>query len=319
MNNIYSLIENSGVLPVINLSDPTKAIDLVDSFARANIKAIEVTLRSEKSINSIEIIRKERPDFIVGAGTILNLDICKKAIAKGAQFIVSPGFDEEILGYCNSINIPYFPGCSTATEVQKAVKLGVKVIKFFPADICGGADVIKAFSGPFPDVKWLPTCGINLKNLADYVKLPQVLACGGSFMAPADMIKNNDFGAIEALAKEAYKISLGFELAHVGINEKNADDAKKVTFRICDAFMFQFIECSNSYFSGTVAEICKEPFPGTMGHVGIRTNNMNRAMAYLKAKGFDFDEKNIKTDDKGIYVAYLKEEIGGFAFHLVRR
>lgn len=143
------------------------------------------------------------PEMLVGAGTVLTIDQVKRAVKAGAKFIVSPGFDPEIVDYCLENNIPVLPGCITPSEVAQAVKRGLKVVKFFPAEQAGGIAMIKAMAAPYTMVKFMPTGGINTKNLADYLSCDKILCCGGSWMVKGDMIKAGEFDKITAMTKEA--------------------------------------------------------------------------------------------------------------------
>ena len=143
------------------------------------------------------------PEMLVGAGTVLTIDQVNRAVKAGAKFIVSPGFDPEIVDYCLENNIPVLPGCITPSEVAQAVKRGLKVVKFFPAEQAGGIAMIKAMAAPYTMVKFMPTGGINTKNLADYLSCDKILCCGGSWMVKGVMIKAGEFDKITAMTKEA--------------------------------------------------------------------------------------------------------------------
>ena len=319
MKTAMQTIQDMGILPVINIPDVDSAIPLVDALRDGGLNAIEVTLRSEGSMNAIRRIRAERPDFVVGAGTVLSVETCQKALEAGASYIVSPGLDMEILSYCKEHDVPYVPGCTSATEIQLAAKEGLKTIKFFPAELSGGIAAITLLSGPFPDLKFVPTGGITFENLGSYLRSPKVAACGGSFMAPADLIKAGKFDQITENCKRAVRISLGFELAHVGINHESEKDAAKTVEAICRAFLLEPIPKNSCIFAGTAVESMKQPFLGTKGHVGFFTNSVSRAMAFFEKNGIEIDREHIKQDTIRLVAVYLKEEIGGFAFHVVRR
>lgn len=147
------------------------------------------------------------PEMLVGAGTVLTIDQVNRAVKAGAKFIVSPGFDPEIVDYCLENNIPVLPGCITPSEVAQAVKRGLKVVKFFPAEQAGGIAMIKAMAAPYTMVKFMPTGGINTKNLADYLSCDKILCCGGSWMVKGDMIKSGEFDKIKQMTKEAVELA----------------------------------------------------------------------------------------------------------------
>ena len=312
--------EQTGILPVINISEASVAEDVAKALRAGGLNSIEVTLRSADSLESIKIIKEKFPDMTVGAGTVLSTKTVDDALAAGADFIVCTGFDEEIVDYCIKNGVLVVPGVSSGSEIQKAVKMGLKILKFFPAELSGGIEAIKLLSGPFPSVKFVPTGGINFKNLGTYLENEKILACGGSYMATADQIKNRDFEGITAACKKALDISLGFELAHVGINNQDEDTALSEAERLANIFRFPIKVGNSSIFTGTAAEFMKTMFYGTNGHIGFKTNSVARALAYFENNDIEIIEESIRKDAKGKLVsAYLKNEIGGFAVHVVRK
>lgn len=194
--------KQTGILPVINIPNVSLAIDIAKAIRNGGINSIEVTLRSADSLESIKTIKEAFPDMCVGAGTVLDCNTVDKALAAGADFIVCPGYDEKIVDYCISKNVEVVPGCTSASEIQHAVGKGLTLLKFFPAELSGGLEAIKLLSGPFPNVKFVPTGGINFKNLGSYLENEKILACGGSYMATAEQIKNRDFCALLPPAKK---------------------------------------------------------------------------------------------------------------------
>lgn len=312
--------EQTGILPVINIPEASLAEDVAKALRAGGLNSIEVTLRSSDSLESIKIIKEKFPDMTVAAGTVLSTKTVDDVLAAGADFIVCPGFDEEIVDYCNKKGVLVVPGVSSGSEIQKAVKMGLKILKFFPAELSGGIEAIKLLSGPFPSVKFVPTGGINFKNLGTYLENEKILACGGSYMATADQIKNRDFEGITAACKKALDISLGFELAHVGINNADADTALGESEKLANIFRLPLKVGNSSIFTGTAAEFMKTMFYGTNGHIGFKTNSVARALAYFENNDIEIIQESIRKDEKGKLVsAYLKNEIGGFAVHVVRK
>ncbi len=319
MKNTASVVEKYGVLPVINITDVEQAEPLAAALVEGGLPLIEVTLRSACSLESIRAIRKAFPDMLIGAGTVLTTASVDEALEAGADYIVSPGYDPELVDYCHAKDVEIVPGCSTASEIQDAVKHGIKTVKFFPAELGGGVPAIKLLAGPFAGVKFLPTGGITLDNLEEYLSCDKVIACGGSFMANAAQLKAKDYDGITAACKKAVACSLGFRLAHIGINHESAVEAMATANAISSLFGFGTRECSSATFAGTVAECMNHSRFGTHGHIGISTHSITRAMAYLAAKGVEFDEDSIKRDKSGnITCIYFKEQIGGFAWHIVK-
>ena len=207
MNKISEDIARYGVVPVVVLNDPAEALPVADALLKGGLPVAEVTFRTAAAEEAIRIIAAERPAMLVGAGTVLTIDQVDRAVAAGAKFIVCPGFDPEIVDYCIGKNIPVFPGCTTASEVAWGVKRGLSVLKFFPAEQCGGVATIKALCAAYVGVKFMPTGGIGPKNLKDYLSCDKIVCCGGSWMVKGDLIKAGRFDEIERLSKEAVALA----------------------------------------------------------------------------------------------------------------
>jgi 2-dehydro-3-deoxyphosphogluconate aldolase/(4S)-4-hydroxy-2-oxoglutarate aldolase len=195
-------LEESYLIPVVVMDDAARAADTAKALVAGGIGVMEITLRTEAGLDSIEKAARACPDLLVGSGTVLSLEQCRQAVSRGAAFIVSPGFDPEIADYCQKNNIMVFPGCVTPTEITAAMKAGINVIKFFPANIYGGIKAIKALSGPFPHLKFLPTGGIDLNNLAEYV-IPQVFGIGGGWLCERKAINAGNYEEITRICIES--------------------------------------------------------------------------------------------------------------------
>lgn len=191
------------VVPVVVLNDADDAVPLADALIKGGLPCAEVTFRTDAAEESIRRICESFPDMLVGAGTVLTTEQVERAYKAGAKFIVSPGFDPEIIDYCISIGLPVLPGCITPSEIAQAVKRGLKVVKFFPAEQSGDVAMIKAMAAPYSMVKFMPTGGISTKNLADYLSCDKILCCGGSWMVKEDLIKSGSFDKITDMTKEA--------------------------------------------------------------------------------------------------------------------
>ena len=204
MDSIFEKISSIGVVPVIKLNNPEKdAAGLAKALCDGGVPVAEVTFRAAGAAKAIKLMCEAQPDMLVGAGTVLTTEQVDRAVAAGAKFIVSPGFDPEIVDYCLSKNILVLPGCITPSEVAQAVKRGLEVIKFFPAEQFGGIATIKALAAPYTNVKFMPTGGISAKNLPDYLSFKKIVACGGSWMVKGDMIEAGEFDKIRDMTKEA--------------------------------------------------------------------------------------------------------------------
>ncbi|MBR2123148.1 MAG: bifunctional 4-hydroxy-2-oxoglutarate aldolase/2-dehydro-3-deoxy-phosphogluconate aldolase [Lachnospiraceae bacterium] len=207
MNTMNERISAIGVVPVIKLNHPERdAAGLAKALCAGGVGVAEVTFRAAGADLAIRLMKEACPDMLVGAGTVTNTDQIDAVIAAGGDFIVSPGFDPELVAYAQEKNIPVYPGCTTASEYHQALKFGLEVIKFFPAEQSGGLAKIKALAAPFPMFKIMPTGGISLKNLKEYLSCPAVAACGGSYMVTADLIDNNRWDEITRLCEESVKI-----------------------------------------------------------------------------------------------------------------
>lgn len=206
MSNVSEKVQKMGVVPVVVLNDAKDAAPLAKALCEGGLPCAEVTFRTDAAEESIRIMATEYPQMLVGAGTVLTIDQVDRAVAVGAKFIVSPGFDPEIVDYCLSKNIPVFPGCITPSEVAQAVKRGLKVLKFFPAEQFGGVSTIKALAAPYVGVKFMPTGGVNAKNLESYLACDKIVACGGSWMVKGSLVEEGKFDEIETLVKEAVEL-----------------------------------------------------------------------------------------------------------------
>ncbi len=206
MSEMLKQIEGFGVVPVVVLNDAKDAAPLAKALCDGGLPCAEVTFRTEAAEESIRIMTEQFPEMLIGAGTVLTIDQVDRAVGAGAKFIVSPGFDPEIVDYCISKNIVVLPGCVTPSEVIQAVKRGLEVIKFFPAEQYGGVATLKALSAAFPKARFMPTGGVSAKNLAEYLGFKKIVACGGSWMVKGDMVAAGEFDKIKEMTAEAVQL-----------------------------------------------------------------------------------------------------------------
>ena len=207
MNELQQKISAIGVVPVIKLTNPTRdAKPLADALCAGGVPVAEITFRAAGAADAIRIMAESHPEMLVGAGTVLTTAQVDEAVNAGASFIVTPGLDIDIVKYCQEKGVTIFPGCTTPTDYHAAYKLGLEVLKFFPAEQSGGLDKIKAMSAPFPMFKVMPTGGISLKNLGTYAANSVICACGGSYMVTADLIEGGKWDEITELCKESIEI-----------------------------------------------------------------------------------------------------------------
>jgi len=203
MASEMQLIEAAGIVPVVVLDDAAHALPTADALVAGGVQVMEITLRTPAALEAIATVARERPQMLVGAGTVLTLEQCQRSVGAGARFIVSPGFSREIVGWCQENGVVVLPGCATPTDIMAALELGIRAVKFFPADVYGGAQALKALSGPFGDVRFVPTGGVDAQNISQYSALPSVLAVGGSWMCAKADIAAGRFEKITALCQQA--------------------------------------------------------------------------------------------------------------------
>ncbi|MDD3251283.1 MAG: bifunctional 4-hydroxy-2-oxoglutarate aldolase/2-dehydro-3-deoxy-phosphogluconate aldolase [Lachnospiraceae bacterium] len=318
---ILKKIENYGVIPVVKIEKIEQALPLAKALCDGELETAEITFRTDCAAEAIAAIHKEYPDMLLGAGTVTNVEQVKTAVAAGADFIVSPCFVEEVVAYCVDNDICVMPGCATATEVQMAVAHGLKAVKFFPAEAAGGLAYINSLASVFKDVKFMPTGGIKPSNLREYLLNPNVLACGGTWVVPSNLLNAGEYDEIRKLARDAVFSVLNFGFAHVGINCQKVREGYDNIFRLADTFDLILGNTRSSSYVGHEVEITKQPFKvqGIHGHLGYFTDNLERAIFYLGKKGIEFDWESTKPYQGKLYVIYLKEWLAGFAIHIEER
>ena len=206
MTNVMDIIAQVGIVPVVKINDVTKAVPLANALVAGGINVAEITFRTSCAAEAIAKVSTECPDMVVGAGTVLNVAQAKQAIDAGAKFIVSPGYSRDVVKYCQSQGVAVLPGCITPTEIMMALEDGLSVVKFFPAKEFGGLPAMKALSAPFAQVKFMPTGGVSLENLAEFISAKFIYACGGTFMVKATLINEGKFEEITKLSKLATDI-----------------------------------------------------------------------------------------------------------------
>lgn len=320
MNDILRELGSIGIVPVVALDDAKDALPLGRALLEGGIPCAEVTFRTAAAEEAIRTLTRELPEMLTGAGTVLTTEQVDRAVAAGAGFIVSPGFNPKVVGYCVEKNIPIVPGCSNPSDIEMALEFGLEVVKFFPAEAAGGIAMIKAMSAPYGAIKFMPTGGINSGNINDYLGFNKVLACGGSWMVDKKLIAAGNFAEITRLTREAVDTILGFEVAHVGVNTDSDSEAGAEADRYSQLFGFARKDGNSSVFAGSGIELMKSKYLGANGHIAIRTNTISRAMYHLTRRGASFNMDSAKYDEKGnLKAIYLEDEIGGFAVHLVQK
>jgi 2-dehydro-3-deoxyphosphogluconate aldolase/(4S)-4-hydroxy-2-oxoglutarate aldolase len=321
MHKVLEDLGKIGIIPVIKIDDPAKAIPLAKALIAGGIPCAEVTFRTAQGEEAIRRITAEVPGCLVGAGTVLTTDQVDRAVKAGAAFIVSPGYNQRVVNYCIEKGVPVAPGCSNPSDFEQALEAGLEVVKFFPAEQSGGLSYIKAVAAPYSSLKFMPTGGINAGNIGAYIAYEKILACGGTWMVGSDLINAGDFDKITALSKEAILTMLGFSIVHFGINAKSEEAARKGAALFNTLFGLPIKEGNTSIFASDYIEVMKLPgASGTNGHIAVATNTIVRAQAHLERLGVAFDPASVKkTPDGKMNVIFARDEILGFSWHLIQK
>ncbi len=319
MDDIFQQLKGFGIVPVVKIENADDAPLLGKALLDGGLPVAEITFRTDAAEQAIRSLSRSHPDLLVGAGTVLSVEYAMKAITAGAKFIVSPGFNPKVVDYCLQKHIPVVPGINSPTQVERAMEKGLKVLKFFPAEASGGLKTLKAMTSVYGDIEFIPTGGINNSNLAVYLSLEKVLACGGTWIAKSEDISQGRFEDIKRLAQEAVQTALGFELAHVGVNASDQNQAHGWAVQFAQLLALPIQEGSSSILAGTAIEIMKKPYLGRNGHLAIATNRIDIALSFFRRKGVKVKEGSAKVKNGRLVAIYLEEEIAGFAIHLLQK
>lgn len=319
--DIYDTFRDIGIIPVVAIEDASKAADLAHALVKGGLPASEVTFRTACAAEAIEAMIKAEPDMLVGAGTVLNVEQAEKAVKAGAKFIVSPGYNPDVVDWCIKNNVPTMPGISNPSEITACINKGVTHLKLFPAERKGGYKIIDDFGGPFPQCTFMPTGGVTTENVGEYAKRKNILCMGGTWMVKKPLIEGCKWDEITQICKDAVKAMHNFHIDHWGINAKDPDDAAKIAEGF-DPFGFAAKVGNSSIFASDQIEIMKQDGRGTHGHISVVCNNVERALAYLEKFGFKpvagTEKWTGKENASPLKVVYLDKEVGGFAIHLKR-
>ena len=318
MNSVEDRIRGTGIVPVVKLDRAEDAKPLGEALVDGGICIAEVTFRTDAAAEGIREMRRI-PDLLVGAGTVLTLEQLEAALDAGAEFIVSPGLNPKIVRACIDKNIPVFPGCSGPSDIEQALEMGLGTVKFFPAGSLGGLETIKALSGPYPSISFMPTGGIGPKNLPEYIRFPRVAACGGSWMLDPGAISGGDFFSITAACKASVRALLGFSIEHVGIHVEDQDSLDYTIGLFCALFDMERRDGTSTTFADTLIE-CGTDLPQAKPHIAIGTNSAECAYYHLKKRGAKFLPQTERRDANGrLKSIYLAEDFGGLAVHILQK
>ena len=307
----------AGLVPVAAIEDSGLGVQTAKAVLDGGLDVMEITLRTPAGLTSIKTITEAFPEMIVGAGTVLNIEQAADSAAAGARFIVSPGYNSELAKWCLERKITYTPGCVTPTEIETAQKDGFDILKFFPANVYDGIKSCKALAGPYGNIKFIPTGGVNQDNLGEFADKSFIHAVGGGWLCAAGDIKAENFAGIAETVRNSIDILLGFKMVHVGINTEDDKASASTADLFHEAFHFDLRDGAISRFASNEIEVNKFMGIGKHGHLAIKTNNIFRAVHYLKKRGFEVDWDTKKLIGEKIIAVYLEQEFGGFGIHLL--
>ncbi len=315
MNEVINELYRIGILPIIKTQNTADAVALAGAINQG-VPCV-VIANGTISEEAVEQISKAYPDMLVGVGEVFDVKQAASAIDAGAKFIVSCGICDEVVRYCMSRGVLIIPGVNNATEINSAITHGLDTVGFFPAEQSGGINMIKPLAKAYPQINFVPIGGVCKENLYSYLALPANVLVGIEIEA-----NKTDIQSLEILQKDIKRtvdIMLDFSLRHIGINCTDNAVANDGAKTLADIFSFGIRECDVSYFVNESFELMKFIGRGTNGHIAVCTPNVERAVYHLEKRGVSFDYESAKYDDNGkMFFIYLKDEIAGFAFHLVR-
>ncbi len=321
MKDVLKKLELYGLIPITELDDAASAVPLAETLTAAGLPIAEISIETSVGMESIDSIHKAMPEFIVGAGAVRTLEQCRAAIHAGAKFIVTPAFRKDLVDYCIQSDVAIIPGCVTPGEIEMALDAGLKIVSYFPATVYGGAAGCKALYEAYAasGISFVPAGGIDSGNMGDYADKPFIYALSGSWLAPADAIREEKWDEVAKIVRASVDKLMNFEFLHVGINMDSAADALNLSKKFEDCFGWQNRMGNVSVFCGSGIEILNFRGRGTMGHLAIRTSNVDRAIFYLEQRGMRVDPESIRRTGHRATFAYMQGEFGGFAIHLIQR
>ncbi|MGN1041931.1 MAG: bifunctional 4-hydroxy-2-oxoglutarate aldolase/2-dehydro-3-deoxy-phosphogluconate aldolase [Christensenellales bacterium] len=314
-NKVIKRLDLAGIVPLIKISDVNDALPLMGVLNGVGIDVVEITFRTSAAKDVLKLISSKCKSMLVGAGTVISIDQVNEAVSAGAKYIVTPSFNPKVVDRCIELGIPVFPGCSNPSDIEQAYERGLRVVKFFPAELLGGVDMLKALSGPYPFMKFIPTGGINAENLNKYLSFGQVLCCGGTYIAEEEMLKQRRFGDIAINARESINKMLDIRLDHVAINtDKNTGTELLKTFSQLSGEVY---DPQKNTVSGI--EVVKDSLDGNLGHIAFSSPNLERCVHYLSKRGFSVNVDTIMKDGGKITKLRLAGDNAGFTIQLIKK
>lgn len=317
-NDIFAEINKIGLLPQFALDKNSDALSLAECLARASLPCAEIGFSPDAEPH-IKAITSKLPDFIIGVRGVKDVEALKRAVSAGAKFFTGFDGEGELGHYCLKNNIPFIPSCSTAGEIEAALQDGLTTIKFFPAEQIGGLAALKSLGEAYEGVKFL-VGGVSEEDFVKYADYEKVIGFCAPWLAPVKELKEGNFASIETLARANVSKMLAFFLKHIGINSADEKESNATADAFEKLFGFKKQDFGGAYFNDTFVEVMKKPFYGRHGHIAIGVNNMERALYRFRKAGVAFIEESAGYNPDGsLRVIYFKEEIGGFAVHIVQK
>ena len=315
---IFDKIHDIGLIPVLRIYNPSQAVPLAGSLINGGIPCAAVTYCLKTGKSSIRQIREAYPNMIVGSSTILTPTIAKEAVEAGAQFILTQGFNAEVIDWCREHNVPVIPGVNNEETLQRGLEKGLTTFNFFPCELAGGAHFLRRLHAQYPQARFITSGGVTKGNLATYAKLSNVLAVICPWVAQDEMAEEEQWEQIVEEGKAARLAIQGLEISHIGINNKTRKEADK-TVKGLETFGMLAYPGKTSTFMEADLEILDENTDDNLGHITYKCNDVERTLAYLLTKGFTADTTSATIDMNGtIKTIILNETIGGFCIHLAR-
>jgi 2-dehydro-3-deoxyphosphogluconate aldolase/(4S)-4-hydroxy-2-oxoglutarate aldolase len=324
MNDLLRKIGEIGIIPVVKIEEADKAaiaekaVGLGKALVAGGIPVAEITFRTAAAPDAIRAMSAGVPGLIVGAGTVTSAALARSAVEAGARFVVCPAWDEGVVDYCLERGVSVLPGVSGPDGVARGLAKGLEAVKFFPAEASGGVAMLDALAGPFGSMRYVPTGGIDSANIGAYARRASVLAIGGSWMVKGEFVEARDWEGIGRLAREAVMALHGFSFAHVGVNGASADAAAKDAAAFASLFGLAARNEVSSIFMSEAIELLKAPYLGERGHIAIRCNDVERAVARFRDLGIGTLADTERMEKGKVRSVYLDLVIGGFAVHLLR-